>query len=89
MTDRSAERRTNIVWLLLMAVTITTTWVLSKDAVPRQFGTVAILALAAWKVRWVLLDFMELRHAPLAGRIVFEVWAFGVAGMIAGFYLAV
>lgn len=88
MTLTPAERRTDVVWLLLMAVTVTTTWVLSKDAVPRQFGTVAILALAAWKVRWVLLDFMELRHAPIAGRIVFEAWAFGVTGMIAGFYLA-
>lgn len=35
---------------------------------------VIVMALAAVKVRFVLLDFMELRHAPVPFRIVAEVY---------------
>ena len=76
------------VWAALMAATVLTTWVLSKDAVSARIGTAATLALAGWKVRLVILDFIELRHAPWPLRIVFEAWAVGVPVMILGFYLA-
>jgi len=75
------------VWVLLTAATITTTWVLSKDAFSATAATVGTLALAGWKVRLVLLDFMELRHAPWPLRLAFEAWAIGVPLMVAWFYL--
>jgi len=71
-----------------MAATITTTWILSKDTFAATVGTVCTLALAGWKVRLVVLDFMELRHAPWPLRIAFEAWSVGVPAMICGFYLA-
>lgn len=70
------------VWLLLMAATILTTWVLAKDGLPAQVATVAIVVIAAIKVRLVLLHFMELRHAPLPLRLVFETWTLAVTGAI-------
>ena len=76
------------VWLVLMLATVITTWVLSKDVVAARTGTIAIVALSAYKVRLVLLHFMELRHAPLALRIVFETWILGVAAALIGVYLA-
>jgi len=76
------------VWALLMAATITTTWVLSKDAVTASVATAGTLALAGWKVRLVVLDFMELRHAPWPLRLAFEAWSVGVPVMILAFYLA-
>ena len=33
-----------------------------------------VVVLACVKVRWVLLDFMELRAAPLKLRLLFESW---------------
>lgn len=76
------------VWLVLMLATVITTWVLSKDVVAVRIGTVAIVAIAAYKVRLVLLHFMELRHAPAALRIVFETWVLVVACAMIGLYLA-
>lgn len=70
-----------------MSATILTTWVLSKDTFAASVGTGGTLALAGWKVRLVLLDFMELRHAPWLLRLVFEGWSVAVPGMIFGFYL--
>ena len=75
------------VWLLLMAATIVTTWVLSKDGLPTRMATVAIVVIAAVKVRLVLLHFMELRHAPLPLRLVFEAWTLAVTGAIVTLYL--
>lgn len=75
------------VWLLLMAATIVTTWVLTKDGFPVRVATVAIVLIAAIKVRLVLLHFMELRHAPLPLRLVFEAWVIGVTGALVALYL--
>ncbi len=33
-----------------------------------------VVVLACVKVRWILLDFMELRTAPLKLRLLFEAW---------------
>ena len=75
------------VWAVLMAATVATTWLLSKDAFTAEVCTVGTLAIASWKVRWIFLDFMELREAPLAGRLVFEAWSVGAPALILGFYL--
>jgi heme/copper-type cytochrome/quinol oxidase subunit 4 len=75
------------VWLLLMAATIVTTWVLTKDGIAVRVATVSIVLIAAIKVRLVLLHFMELRHAPLPLRAVFEGWVLAVSGALIVLYL--
>ncbi|MFL6062857.1 MAG: cytochrome C oxidase subunit IV family protein [Marmoricola sp.] len=88
MTTEIARRhRPTTVWALLMGATITTTWILSKDAFAATLGTAGTLALAGWKVRLVVLDFMELRHAPWPLRLAFEAWSVVVPAMVLGFYL--
>ncbi len=82
------KRPGSLVWLLLMLATIVTTWVLSKDLVAVRISTVAIVAIAAYKVRLVLLHFMELRHAPTPLRVVFEGWVLVVAAAMIGLYLS-
>jgi hypothetical protein len=71
----SLIRRTpGTTWLLLVALTVVTTWVLGAG----RFGSPAvplIFALVAVKTWLVVHDFMELRDAPLLGRLVFEGWA--------------
>lgn len=75
------------IWLLLVLATIATTWWLSKDAFPERAGTIAILCIAALKVRWVLLHFMELREAPRILRGLFEAWVVLVTAAILFVYL--
>ena len=77
----------SVVWVALMTATVTTTWILSKDTLTATVGTAGTLALSGWKVRLVLLDFVELRHAPWPPRLAFETWCVGVPVMIFGFYV--
>ena len=45
------------------------------DSIDYRWAMIAMLAVAAWKIRLVMTDFVELRDASLAGRLVFEGWA--------------
>ena len=81
------KRPASRVCLLLMAATVLTTWVLSKDIVAAKIGTVSIVLVAAIKVRLVLLHFMELRDAPQPLRLVFEGWVWIVAVALIALYL--
>lgn len=85
MTTRFGGLHT--IWLILMVATCATTWWLSKDSVSAQVGTVAIVLIAAFKIRLVLLHFMELRHAPTPWRLIFEAWVLIATAAILGFYL--
>mgnify|MGYP000884398785 CR=1 FL=1 len=67
--------RVTLVWLILVGAT-GLSWALGHGigiADPRRAGA-AILVIAFLKVRWVLLDFMELRGAPRALRLAAESW---------------
>ena len=82
------RERVTMVWIGLMVATCVTTWVLSKDLFNPAVAVVGIFLIAAVKVRYVMLDFMELRHAPLPVRVAFEGWIVVVAAMILGFWFA-
>jgi heme/copper-type cytochrome/quinol oxidase subunit 4 len=78
----------SIVWIVLMVLTCASTWMLSKDAFSPLVATVGIFLIAAFKVRLVMLHFMELRTAPIPIRAVFEAWILVATGVILGIYLA-
>jgi heme/copper-type cytochrome/quinol oxidase subunit 4 len=82
------RERVTMVWLGLVVLTCVTTWVLSKDLFSPAVAVVGIFLIAALKVRYVMLDFMELRHAPLPVRVAFEAWPAVVAVVILGFWFA-
>src|SRR4051812_27115674 len=82
------RERVTIVWLGLMVLICGTTWGLPKDLISPAVAVVGIFLIAAIKVRYVMLDFMELRDAPIRVRVAFEAWPFGVAAMILGFWFA-
>jgi hypothetical protein len=82
------RERVTWVWLSLMALTCATTWGLSKDLFSPTIAVVGNFLIAAVKVRYVMLDFMELRQAPLPVRAAFEAWPAAVAAMILGFWFA-
>ena len=79
------ERVTRI-WLVLMALTVVTTWGLSNHVFSPAVAVAGIFLIAALKVRFVMLDFMELRYAPPPVRAVFQGWIVVVITLILGFW---
>ncbi len=79
------ERATKV-WLGLMVLTVLTTWVLSKELVSPAATVTGTFVIAAVKVRFVMLDFMELRGAPVGVRMVFQGWSAVVTALILGFW---
>jgi heme/copper-type cytochrome/quinol oxidase subunit 4 len=77
----------SIVWAALMLATYATTWLLSKNSVTPEVATVAIMVIAAVKVRLVMGHFMEVRRAPLALRFVCDGWLLAVTALILTVYL--
>jgi heme/copper-type cytochrome/quinol oxidase subunit 4 len=82
------RERVTAVWLGLIVLTCVTTWGLSKDLFAPAVGVVGIFSIAAIKVSYVILDFMELRNAPVPARVAFQAWPVAVATMILGFWFA-
>ena len=87
MNDNVAQipRRAIVVWVLLVALTVSTSWLgthhpfASTDA---RFGSVLVIALAFVKVWFIAADFMEVRHAPRALRIAFGSWIIVIGGAL-------
>jgi heme/copper-type cytochrome/quinol oxidase subunit 4 len=77
-----------IVWAALMLATCASTWLLSKNSVTPEAATVAIMLIAAVKVRLVIRYFMEVRRAPLALRFICDGWLLAVTALIMTVYLA-
>ena len=82
------RQRVTMVWLGLMLLTCVTTWGLSKDLLSPVVAVIGIFVIAAVKVSYVMLDFMELRDAPIPIRVAFQSWPVVVAAMILGFWFA-
>ena len=77
----------SIVWAALMLATCASTWLLSKNSVTPAVATVAIMVIAAVKVRLVMRHFMEVRRAPVALRFVCDGWLLAVTALIVTVYL--
>ncbi|MEB3030024.1 cytochrome C oxidase subunit IV family protein [[Mycobacterium] nativiensis] len=82
------RERITVVWLGLMVATCLTTWGLSQDLFSPAVAVTGIFLIAALKVRYVMLDFMELRHAPTGARAFFQSWIAVVVLVILGFWFA-
>jgi hypothetical protein len=83
------RERVTWVWLGLVVATCATTWGLStRDLFIPAVAVVGNFLIAAVKVTYVMLDFMELRYAPIPVRVAFQAWPVAVAAMILGFWFA-
>lgn len=80
------RNRAGFSWLLLVAATVLS-WAIGAEHATGSLVAVVVLAIAALKVRLVGLDFMELRHAPVLLRAVFEFYCFAVWAVLCGLYL--
>jgi hypothetical protein len=78
--------RSTFVWLALVIVTLVS-WAVGAEHGVGSGVAVFVLAFAAIKVRFVGLDFMELRNAPLPLRGLFEAYCVILWAVLAGMYL--
>lgn len=69
--------RITLVWAALVATTIAS-WAAGLS----ETAGVGVLLLMALKLRWVLLDFMELRHAPWHWRMAAEGWTAALTAVL-------
>jgi heme/copper-type cytochrome/quinol oxidase subunit 4 len=81
------NQRATVSFALLVAITVASFWLTVGHGGELIGDTgkllwASVIVLASVKVRWVMLDFMELRHAPLKLRALFEFWAVVVAGAL-------
>jgi hypothetical protein len=79
--------RTTAVWLLLVAATVLS-WEVGHGVgfEDVRHAGIAILVVAFIKVRLVILDFMELRHAPLPFRIFGEIGPLVICALLIAMY---
>ena len=66
-------RRITAVWLLLVLATLLS-WESAHLGDDHRLSTSIVLVIAFIKARFVGLEFMELRDAPLPLRLIFELW---------------
>ena len=75
----------NRAWVLLIGATAIAFWMREGGLAGPAIGATT-LAIAYSKGRLVVLDFMELRHAPRLWRYLLEGWLLLVSGLIAMIY---
>lgn len=68
-------------WIVLLVATAIT-WYLGEAGAAGTGAIIAMLAIAFIKGRLVILDFMELRNAPLLWRLLLEGWLIVVSSLI-------
>lgn len=85
---RVLRQRPTVVWIGLIVATCVSTWLLSRSVFSPTVAVVGIFVIAAVKVWFVMQDFMELRTAPPALRVVFGLWIVAVTAVVLGFWFA-
>jgi heme/copper-type cytochrome/quinol oxidase subunit 4 len=74
------------VWFLLVVATLGGTWLAEHHGLAGRWTVAVILLLAAFKVRLVMIHFMELGKAPWRWRATFQTWIVVVCSLIGGMY---
>jgi Prokaryotic Cytochrome C oxidase subunit IV len=81
--------RLTSVWAALSLITLLSWWIGSRHSVAFDRNatvTFSVLALAAVKIRLIMSDFMEVRHAPALLRHLTDGWIVFVIGSLMAIY---
>ncbi len=80
--------RITAIWALLVLATCLSWESVRGFAWARdpRLATITVIVIAFLKVRFVALDFMEVRHAPLPLRLFFEIWIVVLAALLIAVY---
>lgn len=82
------KNRITFVWLALLIATCLS-WETGDNTLlelDHRVVSSIVLSIAFLKVRFVVLDFMELRHAPLSMRLLAEAWPLLIAIALIAYY---
>jgi Prokaryotic Cytochrome C oxidase subunit IV len=85
----NTQRRALIAWGVLVTATLVSWWWAGDHAFGTNgalIGAMLILSIAFAKIRIIGQEFMELRTAPRALKIIFDLWVVGVWSMLIGLY---
>jgi len=77
----TSQRAADLAWPALVAATLGSWW-LAEQHGAGVWTVSLVMSVAAFKVRLVLLHFMELSLAPRAWRLAFGAWTLVSAGLI-------
>ncbi len=82
------RNRITLIWLLLVCATLVSfdSAHIGRGASLQSIATCAVMIVAFLKVRFIGLEFMELRHAPVPLRFAFEGWVLLVCAAILTLY---
>jgi hypothetical protein len=84
------ETRLALVWLVLSAVTLASWWIGARHGAQAHARdaavTVGVILIAALKVRIIVGEFMEARHAPALLRRMADGWLAGLVLALLGIY---
>lgn len=86
MTLSLFRAQSTVVWIVLVAATIVS-WSVGSQHDTGSAIAVVVLGVAVFKVRYVGLDFMELRQAPLLLRGMLDGYCVVLWCVLAGMYL--
>ena len=86
MVPSLLRARSTVVWAGLVGATLVS-WVIGSEHGTGSPIAVVVLGVAMVKVRFVGLDFMELRRAPFLLRAVFESYCVALWCVLAGMYV--
>ena len=76
------QKRTTFVWLLMLVATAISFFTSHDHQIGANIAYVSICALSYFKCRMVIIEFMEVNHAPLGWKLFFEAWMIAVIGEI-------
>ena len=83
-----AMTRISLTWFLLVGATLLSFELGHGAGIPDgRWASVAILVITFAKVRFVVRDFMEIRHAPGWLRWLFDAWIFLACSLLIGLLL--
>lgn len=80
------------VWLVLMLATGISWWLGTGSDLylfgdNAQMSTITMMIISFFKLRLVIMHFMEVQHAPTALRAIMDTWVFGVCVIVLALYL--
>ncbi|MDB5973112.1 MAG: hypothetical protein JWQ90_5562 [Hydrocarboniphaga sp.] len=84
------KTRLSLVWLALSAITVISWWIGSKHGqqafVSSAAITYSVILMAALKIRVIVSEFMEVRHAPPLLRHLMDAWLAFLVISLLGLY---
>jgi heme/copper-type cytochrome/quinol oxidase subunit 4 len=88
-SPHTSPRQATAVWLLLVAATLVSWWLVEGHGPGVHVATTVALLIAGFKARMVLRHFMELRSAPVMFGVLFDAWVVVFVGaIVAGYWIA-